>query len=86
MDFYFRENGNVVSLSFECSLQLMQQLHLPVTIDIAENKDLSKLVGALNKPVGLTIIHPLTVDKLLCSTNIRIAGFRGKLGQRIKIS
>ena len=70
--------------SLNVALQLMLQLHLPVTIGIAEIKNISMLVGALNKPADLTVILPLTVDKLLRSTNIRkLAGFHGKIGQRI---
>jgi DNA polymerase-4 len=60
-----RLHGTAEHIARELKLRVREQLRLTCSVGVAPNKFLAKLASDLNKPDGLTIITPETIDTIL---------------------
>ncbi len=81
----FRLFGDGEAIAKQIRAAIREETGLTASVGVAPNKFLAKLGSDLNKPDGLTVITPQTLDAIICPLSIsRIWGIGGKTAKKLE--
>ena len=77
--------GDLFKLGYKMQNEILEKLHIPVSVGISLTRTLAKICSDKNKPFGLKVVTPENLEEFLKSTTVsEICGVGEKLSGRLK--